>query len=64
MRSETEIELIGENKLLAEALRDAYEVVKTMIGESFEEDAMLHNLRWNIKYALETHDERRLKDAA
>lgn len=64
MRSETEIEPIGENKLLAEALRDAYEVVKTMIGESFEEDAMLHNLRWNIKHALETHDERRLKEAA
>ena len=64
MRSETEIELIGENKLLAEALRDAYEVIKTIAGENFEEGAMLHNLRWKIKYALETHDERRLKDAA
>ncbi len=64
MRSETEIELIGENKLLSEALRDAYEVIKTIVGESIDEDAMLHNLRWNIKYALETNDERRLKEAA
>ena len=43
MRSETEIELIGENKLLSEALRDAYEVIKTIVGESIEEGAMLHN---------------------
>ncbi len=64
MTSETEIELIGENKLLAEALRDSYEVIKTIAGENFDEDAALHNLRWNIKYALETHDERRLKEAA
>ena len=64
MRSETEIELIGENKLLSEALRDAYEVIKTIVGESIEEGAMLHNLRWNIKYAIETHDERRMRKAA
>ena len=43
MKSETEIELIGENKLLAEALRDAYEVIKSIVGKSFEEDAALHN---------------------
>ena len=43
MRSETEIKLIGENKLLSEALRDAYEVIKTIVGENFEEDAALHN---------------------
>ena len=64
MRSETEIELIGENNLLSEALRDAYEVIKTIVGENFEEDAALHNLRWNIKYAIETHDERRMRKAA
>ena len=34
-----------------------------IVGESIEEGAMLHNLRWNIKYALDTHDERRLKSA-
>jgi hypothetical protein len=63
MRSETEIKLIGENKLLADSLRSAYEVIKTIVGENFEEDAILHNLRWIIKYALDTHDERRLKEA-
>lgn len=56
-------DLVGECGLLAEALRDAYEVVKTVEGDDSSEDYDLDSLRKRIRSALETHDYRRMRRA-
>lgn len=44
--------LRGECLLLADILRDAFEVVKTVEGEDSDECNKLSDLRMNIEYAL------------
>ena len=55
-----EIELYGECLLLADILRDAFEVVKTIEGEDSDECDKLQGLRMSIEYALAAYDERRI----
>lgn len=56
-------DLQGECNLLADVLRDAYEVVKTIEGEDSDEADKLAELRMSIEYALAAYDERRISTA-
>lgn len=53
----------GECLMLADVLRDAYEVVKTIEGEDSDECEKLSDLRMSIEYALAAYDDRRVKTA-
>ena len=55
-----ESELYSECLLLADVLRDAYEVVKTIEGEEQDERDKLSDLRMSIEYALAAYDTRRM----
>ena len=56
-----ESELYSECLLLADVLRDAYEVVKTIEGEEQDECDKLSDLRMSIEYALAAYDTRRIE---
>ena len=56
-----ESELYSECLLLADVLRDAYEVVKTIEGEEQDERDKLSDLRMSIEYALAAYDTRRIE---
>ena len=55
--------LYGECLMLADVLRDAFEVVKTIEGEDSDECDKLQDLRISIEYALAAYDERRIETA-
>jgi hypothetical protein len=55
--------LYGECLMLADVLRDAYEVIKTVQGEDSDECEKLQDLRMSIEYALAAYDERRIETA-
>jgi thioredoxin-like negative regulator of GroEL len=55
--------LYGECLMLADVLRDAFEVVKTIEGEDSDECDKLQGLRMSIEYALAAYDERRIDTA-
>lgn len=55
--------LYGECLMLADVLRDAFEVVKTIEGEDSDECDKLQGLRMSIVYALAAYDERRIDTA-
>ena len=55
--------LYGECLMLADVLRDAYEVVKTIEGEEQDERDKLSDLRISIEYALAAYDTRRIETA-
>ena len=55
--------LYGECLMLADVLRDAFEVVKTIEGEDPDECDKLQDLRISIEYALAAYDERRIETA-
>lgn len=55
--------LYGECLMLADVLRDAYEVVKTIEGEDADECNKLLDLRMSIEYALAAYDTRRIETA-
>ena len=59
----SERQLYGECLMLADVLRDAYEVIKTVEGENSDEADQLSNLRMSIEYALAAYDEQRIKTA-
>lgn len=61
--NERERQLYGECLLLADVLRDAFEVVKTIEGEDSDECDKLQGLRMSIEYALAAYDERRIDTA-
>lgn len=61
--NEHERQLKGECLMLADVLRDAFEVVKTVEGESIDEADKLSDLRMSIEYALAAYDERRIDTA-
>lgn len=52
--------LKGECLMLADVLRDAYEVIKTVEGEDSDECDKLQDLRISIEYALAFYDEKRI----
>ena len=58
-----ESELHGECLLLADVLRDAYEVVKTIEGENSDESDKLTGLCLSIAHALALYDDERIKAA-
>lgn len=58
-----DIELRGECVLLADVLRDAFEVVKTVEGEEQDECDKLSDLRISIEYALAAYDTQRIETA-
>ena len=58
-----EQQLKGECLMLADVLRDAYEVVKTIEGEDSDECDKLQDLRMSMEYALAMYDERRIETA-
>ena len=53
-------QLKGECLLLADVLRDAYEVVKTIEGEDSDECDKLSDLRMSMEYALAMYDDQRI----
>ena len=55
--------LYGECLMLADVLRDVYEVVKTIEGEDSDEADKLAELRMSIEYALAAYDTRRIETA-
>jgi hypothetical protein len=52
--------LKGECLLLADVLRDAFEVIKTIEGEDTDESDKLTELRLAIAYALALYDDQRI----
>ena len=58
-----DIELRGECVLLADVLRDAFEVVKTIEGENSDESDKLTGLCLSIAHALALYDDERIKAA-
>ena len=54
--NENERQLKGECLLLADILRDAFEVIKTIEGEDTDEIEKLSDLRMSIVYALAAYD--------
>lgn len=58
-----DIELRGECVLLADVLRDAFEVVKTVEGEEQDECDKLTGLCLSIAHALALYDDERIKAA-
>ena len=58
--NEHERQLKGECLLLADVLRDAYEVVKTIEGEDTDESDKLTELCLSIAHALALYDDERL----
>lgn len=53
-------QLRQECNLLADVLRDAYEVIKTVEGENSDEDERLHDLRMIIEAALSGYQKDRI----
>jgi len=49
--------------MLADVLRDAFDVVKTVEGEDSDEAGRLSDLRIRIEYALAGYDEQRIEEA-
>jgi len=60
---EREKQLYGECLLLADVLRDAFEVVKTVEGEDTDESDKLTGLCLSIAHALAMYDDRRIPTA-
>ena len=58
-----DIELRGECVLLADVLRDAFEVIKTIEGEDTDESDGLTSLCLSIAHALALYDDQRIKAA-
>lgn len=58
-----DIELRGECVLLADVLRDAFEVIKTVEGEEQDECDKLTGLCLSIAHALALYDDERIKAA-
>ena len=58
-----DIELRGECVLLADVLRDAYEVIKTIEGEDTDESDGITSLCLSIAHALALYDDQRIKAA-
>lgn len=56
--------LKGECMMLADVLRDAFEVIKTVEGEDSDECDKLQDLRISIEYALGAYDDRRVSPNA
>ena len=61
--NENERQLKGECRLLADVLRDAFEVIKTIEGDDTDEREKLSDLRMSIEYALAAYDEHRIASA-
>lgn len=61
--NERERQLYGECLLLADVLRDAFEVVKTVEGEDADESDKLTGLCLSIAHALALYDDQRIKTA-
>jgi hypothetical protein len=59
--NERERQLYGECLLLADVLRDAFEVVKTIEGEEQDECDKLTGLCLSMAHALALYDERRIE---
>jgi len=59
--NERERQLYGECRLLADILRDAYEVVKTIEGEDSDECDKLTGMCLSMAHALALYDERRIE---
>lgn len=55
-REPTVAELRSECALLADVLRDAYEVIKTVDGDDSDECERLDDLKRSIAYALAAYD--------
>ena len=55
--------LNGECLLLADVLRDAFEVIKTIEGEDADESDGLSSLCLSISHALALYDDQRIKAA-